>query len=170
MKKIILLLLLSVNLSVLSNDSLFKKNHTTALDYHEKNELAIAERLNKKIGVGINSDSDCRNKYSIDDLINLLICESFQGKKKIGVGFKFLCKGEGGINDIFNLSNQVIEWKTKRDSSKSRADQDGVIYVSSFYETVDDKVTFKTKRFEKTVNLYKGPFEVLLSQKDCQGK
>ena len=85
MKKIILLLLLSVNLSVLSNDSLFKKNHTTALDYHEKNELAIAERLNKKIGVGINSDSDCRNKYSIDDLINLLICESFQGKKKIGV-------------------------------------------------------------------------------------
>ncbi len=170
MKKIILLLLLSVNLSVLSNDSLFKRNHTTALDYHEKNELAIAERLNKKVGIGIITDSDCRNKYSIDDLINLLICESLQGKKRVGVGFKFLCRGEGGINDIFNLSNHIIEWKTKSASSRSRADQDGIIYVSSFYQTVEDKVTFKTKRFEKTVNLFKGPFEILLSQKQCQGK
>jgi hypothetical protein len=160
----------SLSFSILSStlfadESLFKKHGNSAEQAYDKSHKSRYFDQQNASQLGIVKLSTCTADNS--DILNELICLSLNRKKKVGVGFKFICEANGGINSSAILSNQIVEWKTKLESSKSRTSPNGVLHVYSNFKSVTDTVTFTTKRFQRSVNLYKGPFEVLLSQKEC---
>lgn len=103
------------------------------------------------------------DNYDATEFFNCMLKKG----KKVGIGFKIICKQTGDINDLSTLSNYNFQWESAMESARHRTNLNGEFVIYLKVRQKLNHITIKSGRFERKINLAKGPYELLLEQKEC---
>lgn len=140
-------------------------NSEQSFDQH-RNGLG-APRAGYRVGIIPYKDTGfCSIPDSGEDATTFFKCMLKKGKK-VGIGLKVICEQTGDINDLSTLGNYGFQWETKLENGRARTNINGEITLVLAVNSANNVIELKSKRLNKVIDLAHGPYEILLSQKEC---